>query len=174
MVIGQNIREQRKKSNLTQNELAELSGVAVGTISQYERGRRRQPNIAQLKKIADALEVTIELLLNPKAKEIPSTTTQEKASTDIIRCRYQAVYKIRKDDEDNDMYIYSIWHVYLDSNGALEYWEELSPIRSFCFGELPAKPDTLLQDLEFIASDIRKWKPVHFDSLHVGMKFELN
>lgn len=57
MAIGETIREYRKKRNLTQKQLGELSGTSESTIKQYELGKR-QPRIEQLKKIAEALDVT--------------------------------------------------------------------------------------------------------------------
>ena len=57
MAIGETIREYRKKRNLTQKQLGELSGTSESTIKQYELGKR-QPRIEQLKKIAEALGVT--------------------------------------------------------------------------------------------------------------------
>ena len=62
MDIGLMIREKRKASGLTQARLAELSGVAVITIQQYERGKR-QPRLEQLRKIANALGVPVAQLM---------------------------------------------------------------------------------------------------------------
>ena len=50
------IRAARKKANLTQKDLAQLSGVAEITIRQYENGKR-QPRTEQLLKIARALQL---------------------------------------------------------------------------------------------------------------------
>lgn len=63
MTIGQLIKEARKKAGLTQQELANLAGTATGTIQQYELGKR-QPRIAQLRKIADALKISISYFLD--------------------------------------------------------------------------------------------------------------
>lgn len=62
MTIGERIRNYRKMAGLTQKELSELSGVAPGTIRQYETGKR-QPRIEQLQKIAPLLKVEISDLL---------------------------------------------------------------------------------------------------------------
>ncbi|MFQ9151450.1 MAG: helix-turn-helix domain-containing protein [Blautia sp.] len=50
MAIGETIREYRKKRNLTQKQLGELSGTSESTIKQYELGKR-QPRIEQLKRL---------------------------------------------------------------------------------------------------------------------------
>lgn len=62
MDIGQNIKIARKRAQLTQKQLSELSNVAAVTIQQYETGKR-QPQIEQLLKLADALHVTLEEIL---------------------------------------------------------------------------------------------------------------
>ena len=56
MNVGKSIKNARKKSGLTQKELAAKLGLATGTIQQYELGKR-QPRLDQLRKIADALNV---------------------------------------------------------------------------------------------------------------------
>ena len=62
MDIGQRIKAARKAIGLTQDQLAQKSGVATITIRQYETGKR-QPRLEQLQKIADALDVSISYLL---------------------------------------------------------------------------------------------------------------
>ena len=55
-MIGERIKEARKRAGMTQEELAEASGVAVITIRQYET-YRREPRLAMIEKIAAALNV---------------------------------------------------------------------------------------------------------------------
>ncbi len=57
MNLGSNIQKYRKKAGLTQKELAEILDVAVGTIQQYELGKR-QPRLETIDKIASALGVS--------------------------------------------------------------------------------------------------------------------
>lgn len=56
-MIGEKIREIRKKANLTQKDLAKLSGIAAITIRKYENNERN-PKKEQIEKIAKALKVT--------------------------------------------------------------------------------------------------------------------
>ena len=58
MSIGASIRAARKTAKLTQEQLAEKSGVAAITIRQYESGKR-QPRIEQLQSLANALNISI-------------------------------------------------------------------------------------------------------------------
>ena len=55
---GKRIKALRKKHGLTQEQLAERAGIHVNTIRKYELGYRK-PKIAQLKKIAGGLEISV-------------------------------------------------------------------------------------------------------------------
>lgn len=58
MSIGENIKLLRGIRGLTQQELAELAGVAPGTLAHIEKGTRN-PSLAMLYNIADKLSVSI-------------------------------------------------------------------------------------------------------------------
>lgn len=58
----ENIRQIRKEKGLTQEELARRIGVKRSVISKYENGSV-EPSLKQLKKIADALEVPMGILI---------------------------------------------------------------------------------------------------------------
>lgn len=67
--IGQFIKEQRKKQNLTQKELAEQLNITDRAISRWERGVGC-PDISLLEELATILDITIlELLKGQKLKE---------------------------------------------------------------------------------------------------------
>lgn len=57
MSVGENIKKYRISKDLTQKQLAELSGVAEVTIRQYE-SEKRIPRTVQLLSVADALGVS--------------------------------------------------------------------------------------------------------------------
>lgn len=65
--IGNNIKAARKAMGLTQKELAERAGTAVGTIQQYELGKR-QPRLEQLQNISAALGMSLYNLLPHSGK----------------------------------------------------------------------------------------------------------
>lgn len=56
--IGTNIKYFRKKSKLTQRELASKCNLATGTIQQYELGKR-EPKTEILIRIANALQIEL-------------------------------------------------------------------------------------------------------------------
>lgn len=57
-LIGQNIKQLRKKKGLLQEDLANLVGLKVGTISKYEQGDRT-PGINQMIAIAEVLDCSV-------------------------------------------------------------------------------------------------------------------
>jgi transcriptional regulator with XRE-family HTH domain len=61
--IGQRIRLARGLAGLSQNQLAEKCGTAIQTVSKWELDRVDLP-ISTLKKISDALNVSIPFLLD--------------------------------------------------------------------------------------------------------------
>ena len=60
--IGENIRKLRKARGLTQEQLAELTGINEKSISFYENGSRNVPSDC-LFPFADALGVSVEVIL---------------------------------------------------------------------------------------------------------------
>ena len=61
MEINEKIRYFRKQRGLSQELLAERTGINVNTIRKYEIGIRK-PKVEQLKKIADGLENEADLI----------------------------------------------------------------------------------------------------------------
>lgn len=58
--MGYKIKERREKLDLTQEELAEKSGISRTTISGLENGTERNTTTGTLVKIASALDTTID------------------------------------------------------------------------------------------------------------------
>lgn len=61
-ILNENLYKLRKKSGMTQEELAEKIGVSKATISNYENDITR-PSCSKLSKIADAFNVKVKDLL---------------------------------------------------------------------------------------------------------------
>jgi len=68
--FGERLRRIREEKRLSQSELAEKSGFQPSAISHFESGRRA-PSFDNLKKLADALAVTIDFLLGRET--VPAT-----------------------------------------------------------------------------------------------------
>lgn len=69
---GGKIRDLRKERGLNQDQLAELASLNRVTIAKYESGRV-EPGAQALARIADALEVSTDVLLG-RSDEIPEPT----------------------------------------------------------------------------------------------------
>ena len=63
--LGQKIREARKKKDLTQQELADLSHVSVKQIASIEKGQIN-PSYLILKALAKVLPLSLDTLINPE------------------------------------------------------------------------------------------------------------
>ena len=63
----QAIVDARKRSNLTQKELAERTGIDQADISKLENGNTN-PTLAVLKRLADGMGMVLKLEFVPKAK----------------------------------------------------------------------------------------------------------
>ena len=63
MEIGEKLKKLRREKDLTLRELSEKTGISLSFISDIEHGRRKNPSIENLQKIARGLGVpTAELL----------------------------------------------------------------------------------------------------------------
>ena len=66
-MISENVRRIRKAKELSQDKLAKLAGITLTTLVKIESGANDNPTIKTLKKIADALEVTVNDLLEDES-----------------------------------------------------------------------------------------------------------
>ena len=62
--ITKNLRKLRETKGLSQEKLARLSDVANNTIVKIEAGKNQNPTLETLKKIAKALDVSVDNLIN--------------------------------------------------------------------------------------------------------------
>jgi transcriptional regulator with XRE-family HTH domain len=62
--IAKNIKRARKKLELTQEQLAVKAGIPYATLSKIESGQVTNPTVSTLKKIADALNISVDDILN--------------------------------------------------------------------------------------------------------------
>ena len=61
--ITKNLRKLREAKGLSQEKLARLSDVANNTIIKIEAGKNQNPTLDTLKKVAKALEVSVDELI---------------------------------------------------------------------------------------------------------------
>ncbi len=61
--IAKNIKKYRAKRGISQNKLSKLAGITLHTITKIESGATPDPRIETVKKISDALRVSIDDLV---------------------------------------------------------------------------------------------------------------
>ncbi len=62
-VIAKNIRKLRTKKGISQDALSKLADISFNTVTKIEAGDTPNPTIDTVKKIAKALDVSIDLLM---------------------------------------------------------------------------------------------------------------
>ncbi len=63
LIIAKNIKKYREKKGISQDKLSKLAGVTLHTITKIESGATPDPRIETVKKIADALGISVDDLL---------------------------------------------------------------------------------------------------------------
>ena len=61
--LGQNLKKLREKKGLSQDRLAKLADVANNTIIKIEQGENENQTLETLRKIAKALEISVDELI---------------------------------------------------------------------------------------------------------------
>ncbi|MFH1469397.1 MAG: helix-turn-helix transcriptional regulator [Pseudomonadota bacterium] len=69
--VGHRVQDARRMRKLTQEQLAERSGLAPPTLSRIERGRQA-PSLRALERIAEALGVSVASLVTLDEDRLPS------------------------------------------------------------------------------------------------------
>ncbi len=75
--FGERLRKVRESKGLNQAQLAEKSGLQPSAVSHFELGRR-SPSFDNLKRLADALSVTIDYLLGRQHEPTTAGPAAEK------------------------------------------------------------------------------------------------
>ncbi len=62
--LSKNLKKLREQKGLSQDRLAKLADVANNTIIKIEQGKNINPTLDTLKKMAKALEISVDDLIN--------------------------------------------------------------------------------------------------------------
>ena len=84
MEFKNRLKEERNRKKLSQNELANTIGVHVTNISRYQRGKNR-PTTDVLKKLADALDVTTDYLMNGSTNDMAGESISDKEQLSLFK-----------------------------------------------------------------------------------------
>lgn len=94
--FNENLRRARLEKKLTQQQVADLLGVAKSTYCQYETGAS-EPNILRLKKLAKILETNIDSLLgieSPEQLEKDFNRLKDKFGEEKLLAYFEALKKV--------------------------------------------------------------------------------
>ncbi len=117
LTIGENIRNFRKKNDLTQEAFAERLGVTYQSVSRWENGTT-YPDLELLPAISELLSVTVDELLG-----MPQIEKEKRATEAYDELRRECV----KQDYDADKIVALLRDIrrnYLDSESAWRPWVE--------------------------------------------------
>lgn len=84
MSFSENLKDVRKKLNLTQGELAEKIGIHANHISRYERGEA-SPSADVLKQFSEALDVSADVLLFGDKKDYLMNSIQDSELIKLVK-----------------------------------------------------------------------------------------
>lgn len=67
-MIGKNVRRLRKKKGLSQEKLARLADISLNALTKIESGFAKKPTIQTVVKLAQALKVSLDELVQDLVK----------------------------------------------------------------------------------------------------------
>ena len=140
MNIGEQIKYMRKKRKITQNQLAEMTGIHPVTIRKYETDRL-QPKKEQVDKMADALSVSPLAFGEFNSNVIRLETEGDLMGLLIMLYKSKVIHVHAPEADDQDA-----------------AFVEFSPLLSYYFSLKENKKNTPLKDgsLRFENSDMQK------------------
>ncbi len=68
-MFAERLKQLRKKSSWSQQKLAEKAGLSYNVITKIEQGAAKNPNIQTMIKLADAFEISLDVLVGRKSKK---------------------------------------------------------------------------------------------------------
>lgn len=100
--VGSRIREVRKNKKMSQNDLAEKTGLSLPHISAVETGKKAM-KIETLVRFAEALEVSADYLLRPNSPAVTTIYPPEfqEVLGDCTSDEAQTIIKIAKEVKAN-------------------------------------------------------------------------
>jgi len=117
LAIGENIRNYRKKNDLTQEALADRLGVTYQSISRWENGTT-YPDLELIPAIAEVLAVTVDELLG-----MPQIEKEKRAVQTFDELRRECIKRDYDADKIVDL-LRDIRRNYLNSDSAWRPWVE--------------------------------------------------
>ncbi|KHD35175.1 hypothetical protein NL50_14875 [Clostridium acetobutylicum] len=106
-MIGDNIKKIREKKGISKQELADNAGYSFAYISMLENNKRPNPSIKTIDKIAKALRVSVEEVMNTTNEKSIDTIDKNINDSGIntIAAHYEHEEFTEDDKEDIDNFI---------------------------------------------------------------------
>ena len=120
MTVGESISKYRKKTNLTQKQLAERLCVSPDLVSKWERGNRR-PDYATVLKMCDIFDVKPDSLINSEtaiADELKTVIPEIVEKDDLVSCINSFLGKLTEKERIVFMLRYNL---FLDNKKSLAF-----------------------------------------------------
>ena len=157
LAIGENIRNFRKKNDLTQDALADRLGVTYQSISRWENGTT-YPDLELIPAIAEVLSVTVDELLG-----MPQIEKEKRAVETFDELRRECIKRDYDADKIVDL-LRDIRRNYLDSNSAWRPWSEGND-RAF-------RDPKILPEVRLLAEAYLERNPMHPHTIQTMARVE--
>jgi len=106
-MVGERVKKYRKEAGMSLTELAERAGVAKSYLSALERNIQTNPSIQFLEKIADVLQVDMNLLLKDQPEKSDQSDLDNEWQTLVKEAMDSGVSK----DEFKEFLEFNKWKI---------------------------------------------------------------
>ena len=118
--IGRRVRHMRDHGLWTRSELAERTGLSRQAIANLELGTSDRPRRGTIEKLARALGVDIETLLEGVGDEAPKAEARRSSETEERRAKLEEVGEDHRDEREGlERYVFR-WERWLETGGVPE------------------------------------------------------
>ncbi len=157
LAIGENIRNFRKKNDLTQEALAERLGVTYQSVSRWENGST-YPDLELIPAIAEVLAITVDELLG-----MPQIEKEKRAVKAFDELRRECIKRDYDAEKIVDL-LRDIRRNYLDSDSAWRPW---------CEGNGRAFRDPkILPEVRLLAQAYLERRPMYLHTIQTMVEIE--
>ena len=83
IALGQRLQQARQKAGLTQQQLCQKAQLSYSTLAKIERGAIKSPSIFTIQSIAEALDVSLEVLLGISQATVPAQKPKKRSLSGV-------------------------------------------------------------------------------------------
>lgn len=89
MTLGEKIKSIRNSRNMTQEQLSQISGISIAGIKKYETNDRK-PKSDQLQKIAEALQISVNVFIDNEVRTISDLISLIMAINEHVNVNFES------------------------------------------------------------------------------------